>query len=89
MWVDDGLVLGGLIALAEDVVVARCDSVDTRLIRVRVVCIFADVDRLVLDVEADAVGSSGNVRHADVDGQDGLLNRQAARCGKHWIIVAQ
>ena len=63
MWVDDGLVLGGLVALAEDVVVARCDRVDASLIRVRVVCILADINRLVLDVEADAVGAGGDVRH--------------------------
>ena len=63
MWVDDGLVLGGLVALAEDVVVARCDRVDARLIGVRVVRILTDVNRPVLDVEADAVGSGWDVRH--------------------------
>ena len=81
--------LGGLVALAEDVVVARCDRVDARLIRVRIMRIFADIDGLVLDVEADAVGSGGDVRHADVDGQDGFLDRQAARRAEYWIIVAQ
>ena len=89
MGVDDGLVLSCLVPLAEDVVVARCDRVDACLIGVRVVCILADINRLLLDVEADAVGSRRDVRHTDVYGEDGLLDHQAARRGKRRIVIAQ
>ena len=73
--VDDGLILGCLIALAEDVVVAGCDGVDSRLIGVRIIRVFSDVNLPVLDVEVDAVGSVGDVRHGDIDSKDGLFDR--------------
>ena len=81
--------LGCLVSLAEDVVVARCDRVDACLIGVRVVRILTNVDGLLLDVEADAVGSVRDVRHGDICRQDTFLNRQAARRIEFWIIIAQ